>query len=438
MLRRVLLIAALCLVPALAQAQLVPPIQLQFFNAAGTSPAANGFLCTTQSGGTVSQLTYQDQALTTANANPILLNAAGRPSSGGNEVAVFLQQLNYRFTLYAAGTGNTCNGTTVGALLRQVDGVNGVLVTGSAQIANLGLGAAADGTARLLVSQASNTTAVILTNSSVSKSWNLYNITNGSNTDLRFQESNGSADRVTLQAGGNVGVGTTSPTETLHVSGTGRFTRIGLGGAADASATITVGGNKVINATGALSLDSTGPHALGGGTASNVQLFLTGTFTPTGGSGVGIDMGSTIAGQAGVSSYGLYVNPTLNKAGSGTHPVLAGGSVLAAFGAGAATVTDAIGWEIQTFAAPASTTNASGLRTAAPSGATNNYAINITSGVLKYAQSTVAGLPSCSASYQGAVEAVTDANATTFNSTVAGGGANYVLVLCNGTNWTIH
>ena len=32
---------------------------------------------------------------------------------------------------------------------------------------------------------------------------------------------------------------------------------------------------------------------------------------------------------------------------------------------------------------------------------------------------------------------VTDANATTFNSIVAGGGANFVPVFCDGTNWRI-
>lgn len=94
-----------------------------FPNASGSGPAANGFVCTTTTGTTTPLATYSEQTLTTANANPITLNAAGRPVSGGNEIRIFLQALSYRITVYAAGTGNTCNGTTVGTLIRQVDNV---------------------------------------------------------------------------------------------------------------------------------------------------------------------------------------------------------------------------------------------------------------------------------------------------------------------------
>lgn len=50
---------------------------------------------------------------------------------------------------------------------------------------------------------------------------------------------------------------------------------------------------------------------------------------------------------------------------------------------------------------------------------------------------TVATLPSASAVGAGTRSAVTDANATTFNSVVAGGGANFVPVISDGTNWRI-
>lgn len=49
---------------------------------------------------------------------------------------------------------------------------------------------------------------------------------------------------------------------------------------------------------------------------------------------------------------------------------------------------------------------------------------------------TVANLPSASAN-PGARRIVTNANATTFMSTVAGGGANIVPVFSDGTNWKI-
>jgi hypothetical protein len=49
---------------------------------------------------------------------------------------------------------------------------------------------------------------------------------------------------------------------------------------------------------------------------------------------------------------------------------------------------------------------------------------------------TVASRPAA-ASHNGARYTVTDANATTFNSIVAAGGANIVPVFCDGTNWRI-
>lgn len=50
---------------------------------------------------------------------------------------------------------------------------------------------------------------------------------------------------------------------------------------------------------------------------------------------------------------------------------------------------------------------------------------------------TVASLPTASATYKGARGTVTDATATTFLSTVAGGGANVVPVFCDGSVWKI-
>ena len=50
---------------------------------------------------------------------------------------------------------------------------------------------------------------------------------------------------------------------------------------------------------------------------------------------------------------------------------------------------------------------------------------------------TVAGLPSAATAGAGARAMVTNANATTFNSIVAGGGANIVPVFSDGTNWRI-
>lgn len=56
---------------------------------------------------------------------------------------------------------------------------------------------------------------------------------------------------------------------------------------------------------------------------------------------------------------------------------------------------------------------------------------------LKVEACTVAQLPSASTSGSGARAMVTDASATTFASTVTGGGSNSVPVYSDGTNWKI-
>lgn len=56
---------------------------------------------------------------------------------------------------------------------------------------------------------------------------------------------------------------------------------------------------------------------------------------------------------------------------------------------------------------------------------------------LRTAVSTVAQLPAANAYNQGLFRCVTDATATTARSTVVGGGANFVVVVSNGTNWII-
>lgn len=59
-------------------------------------------------------------------------------------------------------------------------------------------------------------------------------------------------------------------------------------------------------------------------------------------------------------------------------------------------------------------------------------------GPIRTASYTVATLPSASTVGQGAMAWVTDSSVTTFRSTVAGGGANKVQVISDGTNWLVH
>lgn len=58
-------------------------------------------------------------------------------------------------------------------------------------------------------------------------------------------------------------------------------------------------------------------------------------------------------------------------------------------------------------------------------------------GAIRTRATTVASLPAAGTAGAGARHFVTDANATTFASIVAGGGANGVPVYSDGTNWRI-
>lgn len=109
-----------CVVPVSAQGWLMPDIQQEQFGVLGTF-ATNGFICTYASGTTTPLSTYTDNGLTSAAQNPIRLNSAGRPSQSSVEVSIYLTAQSYKFAIYAAGTGNTCSGTTVGTLIRTVD-----------------------------------------------------------------------------------------------------------------------------------------------------------------------------------------------------------------------------------------------------------------------------------------------------------------------------
>ena len=125
------LFAALCVVLLMASASevfgqvgaMMPSVYPVFQNSAGSGPVANGFVCTTSSGTSTLQATFREYTNTTANQNPIRLNASGRAVNGATLVPIFLGPVQYRITLYAAGTGNTCNGVTMGAQVWQQDNV---------------------------------------------------------------------------------------------------------------------------------------------------------------------------------------------------------------------------------------------------------------------------------------------------------------------------
>ncbi|KKR22840.1 MAG: hypothetical protein UT53_C0032G0008, partial [Candidatus Yanofskybacteria bacterium GW2011_GWD2_39_48] len=117
---------------------------------------------------------------------------------------------------------------------------------------NVGIGTTGPGS-RLEISTASGTNGISLYNSSLSsKGWILYPATNGSNTDMRFYEQGtSSGDRVTFQAGGNVGIGTTAPATQLDIWGTsGDYDMLNIASSSGTSIfRIAKGGNIGIGTT---------------------------------------------------------------------------------------------------------------------------------------------------------------------------------------------
>lgn len=136
-----ILLPILLLFAVTAQAQtyrLMPVPHQSFNNALGTSIAPSGFLCTYEAGTTTPLPAYSDSSGTVL-PDPIRLNSAGRPQTGtsgaGTETGVYLSGSAYKVNLYAAGTGNTCNGTPVGAQIWSQDNISiGTVLGASVQV----------------------------------------------------------------------------------------------------------------------------------------------------------------------------------------------------------------------------------------------------------------------------------------------------------------
>lgn len=99
---------------------LLPFVEGQFFDNNG-NPLASGKICTYVTGTSTNLATYPTFTdavnSTNANANPVVLDSAGRAN-------IWLKAgSTYRIIIYANGTGNTCNGTAVGTAIKTVDGV---------------------------------------------------------------------------------------------------------------------------------------------------------------------------------------------------------------------------------------------------------------------------------------------------------------------------
>lgn len=116
---------------------------------------------------------------------------------------------------------------------------------------------------------------------------------------------------------------------------------------------------------GSVEFTSPGPHAIGGVVNNDVSVIHTGTFGAGTTNAHGFYQDLTLNVQANGFGAGMRLNTTLNKAGSGTHSDFTGLLLNPpTIGAGAAALTNASTLKI----------------TAAPTGATNNYALWVDAG----------------------------------------------------------
>jgi hypothetical protein len=155
---------------------------------------------------------YSTLDIVSANADNITqgLTIGGSSGIGGH---IYFDTSGTTNTIISSGYDNVASKMTFRMRDLGTD-VNAMTILGSG---NVGIGTTAPG-AKLDVAVASGGNGLNITNTSVSKSWQLYPVTNGAQTDIRLFQG-GVGDQVTFQAGGNVGIGTTNPSAKLDVAG---------------------------------------------------------------------------------------------------------------------------------------------------------------------------------------------------------------------------
>jgi hypothetical protein len=212
--------------------------------------------------------------------------------------------------------------------LLQLQNSSGTVLSKFDSGGNLTLGSGSGvAAAALIVSVASNNNGIQIANASVpGRSWDLYPFTNGSNTDLRFYEfGSTSTDRLTLQSGGNVGIGTTGPNYKLDVQGgdinTSGVIRTGTTQRLDASGNLsnigTINGNTFTST--ALTFSGAGATTIQAATGQTltVQSQGAGVLTLDTGAGAALNVGNTNATSIIVGNTNT-ATLTFNAASSGT------------------------------------------------------------------------------------------------------------------------
>lgn len=302
----------------------LPPLIIQQFMDNNGVPLSGGSLYTYQAGTTTPQATYTDQSGVTPNANPIVLDSAGR-------CAMWLDPtLSYKFLLQDSG-GNT---------IKTIDNVIGLLGNNAVPTAALQDGSV---TSSKLASGAVNAAAMASDSSiDANRPVNTNSIRDGAITYPKFNTSQG------LMA----------PTFQSFTSGSGTYNKTYLFLVSSANATSgatytnngitytvtkTAASGSIIQATGSAAPQSSGTltKATGTGDATiaftsyAAPLFLKVKMVGGGGGGGGSGTSSGTGGTGGNTTFGTSLLTANGGVGGGNGGSAGGAGGTATIGSGA-------------------------------------------------------------------------------------------------------
>jgi hypothetical protein len=403
----------------------------QFFDNNG-NPLAGGLIYTYAAGTTTPIATYTSSSGGTANANPIVLDSAGRTPA-----QIWLTAGNsYKFVLQ----------TSLGTLIKTDDNIFASFDLSKEVGVAVGLGGSSVATNIAVGDTALDTNTTGANNTAVGYNALTANTDGVQNTALGSQalDANTGGDYNTAVGYDSLSAATTANYNTgagyraLNAATTGAG-NTALG--SDALLLVSTGADNV--AVGYAALDAyTGSDAVAVGRSA-----LGANTSGTGNTAVGKDAALLVV----TGAYNVAIGWTALDAATTSNNTAVGASALGALTSGANNV--ALGFQ----AGDSLTTGSNNLvlgydADVSAAGVSNEITMGNASVTVfrvpgltlvfsvkyfNHGTLTVATLPAAATAGQGARAVVTDANATTFHSIVAAGGANVVPVISDGINWRI-
>ena len=403
----------------------------QFFDNNG-NPLAGGLIYTYAAGTTTPAATYTSSSGGTANANPIVLDSAGRTPA-----QIWLTEgSSYKFVLQ----------TSLGVTIKTDDNIFASYELAKAIGVSVGLGAGSVATNIAVGDTALDSNTTGSNNTAVGYNALTANTDGFQNTALGSEalDANTSGDyntavgyqALTAASTANYNTGVGYRALNAATSGAGN-TALG----SDALLLVSTGVDNV--AVGYAALDAyTGSDAVAVGRSA-----LGANTSGTGNTAVGKDAALLVV----TGAYNVAVGWNALDAATTSNNTAVGASALGALTSGANNV--ALGFQagdalttgsnniVIGYDADVSAAGVSDEITLGNSSITSMRVpgLTMTAGLkwINNGTQTVAALVAAGTAGAGARAVVTDANATTFHSIVAGGGANVVPVFSDGTNWRI-